>query len=346
MGAPLAAGPRGLLTRGQVRPVPPALLSVPNGLVGYWGFDPDCLDFRQRLAFDLSGNGNTGTLNALSATSLAQGQVGTALTFNGSSSYVSMGSAPLLEPPLPLTLSAWVNLVNLTNNVTIVTTDASAVNYYGAKIKITATTGTVECDFGNGGAPGGNSRQSKVSTAAITAGTWYFLCATMVSASNMQIYINGANAGGSYTGSGGTLAYSGTGSAIGKGVWGDAYAHGIIDDVRVYSRALYPWEVEELYRAGFAGRRDAGPRLPARASLPSLALPVLAGALAATEIPDLAAFAGGEIDAGALAASESLDLAAFAGGEGPALAVAADAAATRAVAQDRAFVLSFASDRP
>ena len=51
MGAPLAAGPRGLLLPGQVRPVPPSLLAVPNGLVGYWPLGADVTDFNQGITF-------------------------------------------------------------------------------------------------------------------------------------------------------------------------------------------------------------------------------------------------------------------------------------------------------
>src|ERR1700682_1128915 len=105
MSSTLAAGPRGLLLPGHVGNTPPSAFAVPNGLVGYWGFDADCLDFTQGLAFDLSGNGNTGTFTA--SPTLAQGQVGQALLFDGSTQYVT-ATTPLVSL-VNGTVAIWIN---------------------------------------------------------------------------------------------------------------------------------------------------------------------------------------------------------------------------------------------
>src|ERR1035437_3896283 len=108
----LAAGTRRVFLPDHVSPTPPAAFAIPNGLVGYWGFDADCMDVTQGLAFDLSGNNNTGTLAA--SPPLAQGQVGQALKFDGSTTYVNCGSSALLNPAA-MSMTAWVNMSALTN---------------------------------------------------------------------------------------------------------------------------------------------------------------------------------------------------------------------------------------
>jgi len=64
-----------------------------NGLVGLWSFDGPDIDWGSNQALDKSGNGNDGTMENMSTTSSpTQGVIGQALTFSGSTQYVSLGS--------------------------------------------------------------------------------------------------------------------------------------------------------------------------------------------------------------------------------------------------------------
>src|ERR1035437_5264780 len=113
----LAAGPRGLLLPGHVSPAPPSAFAVPNGLVGYWGFDADCMDLTNARALDLSGNGNHGTL--IASPTVAPGQICNALNCNGTTQGITCPTTALLLIQA-VSVSIWVNTGALTNAYSII----------------------------------------------------------------------------------------------------------------------------------------------------------------------------------------------------------------------------------
>ena len=73
------------------------------GLIAAYGFD----EGSGTTAADSSGNGNTGTL--ANATWTAAGKFGSALNFNGTNAWVSVPNATSLNPTAGMTMEAWVN---------------------------------------------------------------------------------------------------------------------------------------------------------------------------------------------------------------------------------------------
>jgi hypothetical protein len=73
-------------------------------------------------------------------------------------------------------------------------------------------------------------------------------------ATDMNLYLDGKDVGGSYTGSGGAIASNSNPGQIGKDVDCGAgttnFFDGRIDDLRVYNRALSATEVKQLYKLG------------------------------------------------------------------------------------------------
>ena len=67
----------------------------------------------------------------------------------------------------------------------------------------------------------------------------------------MDIYINDANDGGTYTGSGGPLTYTNNVANISRRDSDNSgpanYFHGRIDELRFYNRALNEQEIQALY---------------------------------------------------------------------------------------------------
>jgi hypothetical protein len=85
--------------------------ALSSGLVGYWSFDGGTLNWNTGTVQDVSGNGNTGQLISMSTTtSVVAGKIGSALNFNGSTSYVNAGTNSVLGPTNNLSISAWVKL--------------------------------------------------------------------------------------------------------------------------------------------------------------------------------------------------------------------------------------------
>ncbi len=72
-------------------------------LVGWWRFD----DGSGTTAMDSSGNGNDGTLNG--GAQWTDGQIGGAIQFNGSDSFVAAPHIPLNSQSF--TIAMWVNPV-------------------------------------------------------------------------------------------------------------------------------------------------------------------------------------------------------------------------------------------
>jgi len=64
----------------------------------------------------------------------------------------------------------------------------------------------------------------------------------------MNLYVDGVDDAGTYSGTGGPMAYTTASSKIGTG-GGSAIFSGTIDDLRVHNRALSPLEVKTLDNA-------------------------------------------------------------------------------------------------
>ena len=59
-------------------------------LVGHWTLDADDIDWNTNTIYDVSGNNNNGTAYNLASSSQVQGQIGGALKFNGTDSYINI----------------------------------------------------------------------------------------------------------------------------------------------------------------------------------------------------------------------------------------------------------------
>ena len=101
---------------------------IATGLVGYWTFDGKNLI---QNATDSSGQGNSGYLMNFTATTTAVGKLGQALSFNGTTNYVS---APTSTSGIK-SAAFWVKtsntgaqgLINLTGSTVFISTNASKV---------------------------------------------------------------------------------------------------------------------------------------------------------------------------------------------------------------------------
>ena len=63
---------------------------------------------------------------------------------------------------------------------------------------------------------------------------------------DMSIYLDGVDVGGSYTGSGGALVQSSDPLVVGRRRVYDDWFKGRLDEIRLYGRELDPSEVEDL----------------------------------------------------------------------------------------------------
>ncbi len=170
---------------------------------------------------------------------------GSALDFDGVDDYVNLGNDSSLKPDLPVTLSAWVKLSVLNNGETIISLDDPAINYYGVFFQIHPDN-YVHVSYGDGGPATISSRRGKTGTTSLNSGTWYHVAAVVKGATDMDLYINGYDDGGSYNGGGGSLAYSSGDSFMGSTGGSRSFYNGTIDEVVIYNRALSAEEIQGL----------------------------------------------------------------------------------------------------
>jgi hypothetical protein len=181
----------------------------------------------------LSGADSTGQNNAtnLNSVSVGTGQIDGAASFSGTATqHIDLTTNASIKPTLPITIEAWVKTSDTTNTKSIFSNENGSGNYYGVWVsKSTANLLAVSYGDGTGAIP--NSRRSKVGTSTFGTG-WRYVVATIRGATDMSLYLNGTDDGGSYSGTGGALAYS---SGVGR--IGDNGAtqnwNGTIDEVRI-----------------------------------------------------------------------------------------------------------------
>jgi hypothetical protein len=210
------------------------ILTPPAGVIGYWQFT----EGSGTTTADYSGNGENGTLK--NSPTWISGVFGDALSFNGASSYVDLGNTSAtgpLKPALPVTVSAWIKPTSAGQSAAIFAADRGDSGKY-AGYNLQVSSGVLSCGYGDGTGGGSSTyRRTKTGTTSLSAGQWYHVAGVIQGATNMNLYVNGVDDGGSYSGSGGVMAYTTTSSKIGASS-GSGYFSGGIDDVRVDNTVL------------------------------------------------------------------------------------------------------------
>ncbi len=223
---------------------------VDTSLKGYWSFNGK--DMSGTTAYDRSGAGNNGTLT--NGPTITEGKLGQALSFDGTDDYVSVPSSTSIYPSLPLTFSFWVK-PNTVASAQGVFGAREAVQHEGYWAAINSD-GSIGISYGDWTTCGSGGRRTKTSAAsALVAGQWQHVVGILRGATDMTIYVNGTDVGGTYSGTGGTITYSALpilrlGAVGGSGGCSATYLNGSLDEARLYNRALSAGEVAALYNAG------------------------------------------------------------------------------------------------
>ena len=209
-----------------------------------WGWDDDLelyLPFDEtsgQTAFDLSGNGNTGTATG---TTIVDGVFGKARSFIGTvADYVSASATNFITAP-PLTFEAWI-YPDVRDQMTIFS--KGNLNNEPSYAFLTQANGKLRffaysTGFG-----------TSDSTALYNASEWTHVAVTVDASWNCLFYINGIAGGGSQVA--GSTAFVNTDAlTMGKLSYCDAwFCDGLLDEMRQYSRVLTADEIYLHYLAG------------------------------------------------------------------------------------------------
>jgi prepilin-type N-terminal cleavage/methylation domain-containing protein len=215
-----------------------------SGLVGYWSFD----EVTGTIAYDLSGYGNNGTLNNFNFTATSgwtTGKIGKALIFDGSDDWVRVSSSTSLDINKNISVFAWVNRSR------IVDWERILGRYYWSG----GNTGSWELDLGQGYLRCNfniNGTWVSANAPADTnnaTGTWYFV-GCVYDGSRLYNYVNGELKA-TFMASGDipTTTYPLAIGATSNGTAIQNVIQGIIDEIRIYNRALSDSEIKVLYKS-------------------------------------------------------------------------------------------------
>jgi hypothetical protein len=237
-----------------------------NGLVGHWTMDGADINLSQNTAEirDISGYNNHGDWRNHASTT-APGVLGQGVELDGYNDEISLGSPASLDNLANFTYAAWIRADSYASDFMLVMSKGTGWGANATK-RFLVNSYNSSCSGGDGSTDGcieltintsGSARQAFAPAGTIKPGQWYHVAGVYTSGNAPKIYVNGVEA--SYlsqsAGSGSDQDES-SGSFLiaswdhdGGSPTGNRLK-GLIDDARVYNRALSAAEIQELYRLG------------------------------------------------------------------------------------------------
>ena len=211
-------------------------VSLGSGLLGYWPFDEDA----GNVAHDASGNGHNANLTN---TTWNTGIFNFALGFNGSNSLALTSAIPFINA---FSISAWVNpaVTSQASYARIAETQVSSGLYLGVE-----STGTMYQFVVNGGTGATGTCGVQYGCAeggSVTAG-WHLVSGTYDGTTTI-LYVDGAMVASdtAQAPSNASLPLYIGQAAVSGSVW-----NGLVDDLRLYSRALTASEISTLFHQAY-----------------------------------------------------------------------------------------------
>jgi hypothetical protein len=210
--------------------------SLQKGLVGHWTMSQDSL--KGSLLGDKTPYENDGTINGATFTTDRKGKANNAMSFNGTSDYVDIGSSALHNLKKG-TFAIWAKIDNLDNNFSYL---LGAISYSGGEIGMRVhSNGGIWATPNNSGISFSNLKTA----GTITANKWYYYIMTW-DGTTAKLYVD-SNIINTMDFSLNSSTRNGA-NLIGK-AWDGSCWEGSMADVRIYNRALSQEEITTLYNS-------------------------------------------------------------------------------------------------
>jgi PKD repeat protein len=219
----------GLACADAIRIVPAQAGVTNTALVAAYNFD----EGTGSSVADRSGKSNNGVV--ANTTWATTGHAGKALTFNGVSSWVTVSDSASLDLSAGMTLEAWVYPTVVQSGWTniIMKEQAGASVYYLAA--------NSDLNVPVGGVFSGGAERKVQGKSTLPVNVWTHL-ATTYDGATQKFYMNGVLVS-SRAQTGAIQASTGALRIGGDSIWGE-YFKGMIDDVRIYNRAMSNSEIQ------------------------------------------------------------------------------------------------------
>lgn len=214
-----------------------------SGLVAYWGFN--------NSTTDSSANHLNGT--AVGSPPFVTGQIGQAISFNGSSQYVDLGNPTLLQFTGAMSVSGWIYTRNFSNCTGpgapfcgIISKSNSG--YYGWLLGPMQNTQRMQFSVATAQFSG-----SGISSPNTPLNQWVFVTGVFnpgASGASVKIYTDGTLKSSGYTVA--SQSNSPNNVNIGRNPGGSAsnqFFNGYVDELRIYNRALTDNKITAMYNA-------------------------------------------------------------------------------------------------
>jgi hypothetical protein len=204
--------------------------NLASGLVGHWTFDGKYL--WGTTARDTSGSNNHGTLT--NGPVPGRGMLGQGMSFDGVNDYVVTSTTTFLDDT-PYSISLWINPRVVSGNHGIFGSNygggsTSRLYYDGVSFQYANDANTGSAGF----------------TVPLVINTWYHVVLTS-NGSLHSLYVDGVSRGTPATITDSKFVFKVFG---GLSTVPDLPWSGMIDDIRIYNRALSATEVKQLYNLG------------------------------------------------------------------------------------------------
>ena len=219
--------------------------------VAHWKLD----DGSGFTAVDSEGN-HDGTVDGAGWT---VGQLGGALDFDGINDYVDVGTFDVVGSGL--TMMGWFNAETIPDSDPRIISKATSTDPSNPWWQLSARSPGTDRHLRMRVKAGGTTSELGDSTVNLTTGQWYFAVGTYANGSgDMKLYLDGVEVASGLHAVGGPVDVDPSVPVhIGANGTLERFFDGVLDDVRIYDRALNATEISDLFTAGGGGGGGGGP---------------------------------------------------------------------------------------
>jgi gliding motility-associated-like protein len=203
---------------------------------------------------DSTGNSFTGNSSGVTFVVDRNGNPDSAVSFDGVNDFIDFPNIEKLKPNLPVSFSFWIKYESddVQDRVVFNTSFKEDVNS-GVYLTTQSSTGKLAVGFGDGSSSFTSvNRRSYLSNNIIQSNAWHQIHIVILSNTNMKVYLDCIETGGSYSGTGSGLNYSANPGSLGRHDQNPSsvasyYFKGVLDDFKYYKGEIVPTLMETSF---------------------------------------------------------------------------------------------------